>query len=327
MTPDRRALLDEVAGCLPPLERPVLVAVDGADGSGKTWFADELAEVLREAADRPVVRASVDDFHHPREHRYAAGRTGETVWERSFDYLALRRRLIDPWRRGPGTSYVARWHDLCRDARVEQPPGEVPDSAVLVVDGVFLQRPELYDAWDLTVWLDVPDEERYVGWPRGTACRTTPATPTSSATSTRSGSTARPATRSVSPTGWSTTPIRSAPCSAARRHPAARRAGVRGTRTDRGETWREPRDRGPRARDEVRQIGYQTLRAEPPIGTRLRTRPTTIRMIPIHVRIEMLAIRPMSSRIRPRTTTGLPPSSRHLGGVAHWDHSSRLGPG
>lgn len=159
MTPDRRAVLEEIVAFVPESERPVLVAVDGADGSGKTWFADDLAAALR-AASRDVVRASVDDFHHPREHRHGAGRSGETVWERSFDYRTLRRELIDPWRRGAGTSYVARWHDLASDALVDEARLEVPAAAVLVVDGIFLQRPEVYDAWDLTVWLDVADAER-----------------------------------------------------------------------------------------------------------------------------------------------------------------------
>ena len=38
--------------------------------------------------------------------------------------------------------------------------------AVLVVDGIFLHRPELADLWDLGVWLEVPFE---VSVPRGNA--------------------------------------------------------------------------------------------------------------------------------------------------------------
>jgi uridine kinase len=77
----------------------VLVVVDGADGAGKTVLADELARLLPTS-----VRASLDDFHHPRAHRHALGRTGETVWERDFDYPAVRRELLDPWRRGSGAA-------------------------------------------------------------------------------------------------------------------------------------------------------------------------------------------------------------------------------
>ncbi len=146
-------------GAVPPAGRPLLVAVDGADGSGKTWFADDLAAVLA-GRDRPVVRASVDDFHFPRAHRHARGRTGETVWLRSFDYRTLRRLLLDPWRDGAGSAYRRRWHDLATDAWWQEEPEVVPEAGVLLVDGVFVQRAELGDCWDAVVWLEVSDEER-----------------------------------------------------------------------------------------------------------------------------------------------------------------------
>ncbi len=159
MTPSRREVLRRGAGLVPPATRPLLLAVDGADGVGKTWFADELADVLRDGG-RSVVRASVDDFHHPREPRHAQGRTGATVWTRSFDYRALRRELLDPWLAGAGAAYRCRWHDLATDELVDAQPEAVPEEGVLVVDGVFAQRAELRPCWDLVVYLDAPDEVR-----------------------------------------------------------------------------------------------------------------------------------------------------------------------
>jgi uridine kinase len=159
VTPERLAVLTRVADGLPDLDRPVLVVVDGADGAGKTWFADDLAVLLGESG-RAAVRASVDDFHHPRSFRHEIGRTGDTVWSRSFDYRALRHHLLDPWCRGAGTAYRPRHHDLATDALVDEPAACVPERGVLVVDGVFAQRDELAGCWDLVVWLEVPDEER-----------------------------------------------------------------------------------------------------------------------------------------------------------------------
>jgi uridine kinase len=49
------------------------VAVDGVDGVGKTTFADKLSSAI-ERIGRPVIRASVDGFHNPRELRYRRGR-------------------------------------------------------------------------------------------------------------------------------------------------------------------------------------------------------------------------------------------------------------
>ncbi len=156
-TPERLATLGRVADAIGEPGRPVLVAVDGVDGSGKTCFADELAAVLR-ARGAGVVRASVDDFHLPREHRHRLGRTPRAVWTRHFDYRSLRRELLDPWLRGPGASYRPAWHDVVSDEYVDAPLETVPDRGVLLVDGVFAQRAELESAWDLVVWLEVPFE-------------------------------------------------------------------------------------------------------------------------------------------------------------------------
>jgi uridine kinase len=155
---DRGQVLELVWSLVPDPGRPVLVAVDGGDGAGKTTFADALAD---EAPDgRIVVRASIDDFLRPRSRRHALGRTGQTVWEQTTDLTALRRELLDPWLAGPGTPYRRRWFDGRADAPVRDDPEPVPAYGVLVVDGVFAQRPELVDAWDLVVWLEVPDLER-----------------------------------------------------------------------------------------------------------------------------------------------------------------------
>ena len=157
----RAAVLAEVGDLVAlrraALARPVLVCVDGVDGAGKTTFADELAALLEERGER-VVRASIDGFHHPRAHRHAAGRTAEAVWTRHFDHPALRRELLDPWRSGPGSAYRTVVHDVRTDAYVDTAPRLVPEDGVLIVDGVFAQRPELADAWDLAIFLEVPFE-------------------------------------------------------------------------------------------------------------------------------------------------------------------------
>lgn len=158
-SPARRAVLLEVASRIPSLDRPVLVAVDGVDGSGKTTFADELAAVVGGTGRAgAVVRASVDGFHHPKAHRHAQGRTGETFWSRSYDYPALLRELVTPWRSGPGSSYRTAVHDVDTDRALDLPAAVVPDGGLLVVDGIFAQRDELRGCWDLAVFLDVPFE-------------------------------------------------------------------------------------------------------------------------------------------------------------------------
>lgn len=132
-----------------------LVAVDGVDGAGKTTLADRLA---RQVTGRRVVRASVDGFHRPRAERYRRGRESpQGCYEDTFDLAALRRALLEPF--AGGAPFVTAVFDHTRDAPVAAPEQDADGDAVLLLDGVFLQRPELADCWDLVVHLQVPDDE------------------------------------------------------------------------------------------------------------------------------------------------------------------------
>ncbi|GHH33900.1 uridine kinase [Lentzea cavernae] len=142
--------LDEVADLLPARG---LVAVDGVDGAGKTTFCDALAVVLR-ARGREVVRASVDDFHHPRAVRWQRGRTSpEGFFLDSYDYERFVSHLLAPF--AAGQPFRRASHDLGTDEHVDVPAEVAPPSALLLVDGIFLHRDELVAHWDFSVFLHV----------------------------------------------------------------------------------------------------------------------------------------------------------------------------
>lgn len=123
----------------------VLVAVDGPDTAGKTTLADRVARLVAPVA----VRATLDGFHRPAADRAAL------PYEDSFDHRAMAAGLLEPFRAGAA--------EVCQrifDHRADRPDRhhvDVPDRAVLVVDGVFLLRPELAPFWDIAVYLHVPD--------------------------------------------------------------------------------------------------------------------------------------------------------------------------
>jgi uridine kinase len=136
-------------------EGRAIVAIDGLDGAGKTEFADALAAHLR-IGHRSVFRASIDDFHRPRIERYARGRdSAEGFYRDSFNYRTFQRVLIDPFRIGHYGSFVLQAFDLSRDAAFEPKWSSGPDDAILIVDGIFLNRPELKGIWNYSVWLEV----------------------------------------------------------------------------------------------------------------------------------------------------------------------------
>ena len=160
MSPEAQAVLGSVAAMLPSPApgRRVFIGVDGVDGAGKTTFADALGARL----PGPVVRISIDGFHRPSRERYRQGRSSPRgFFEDSYDYAAFRQLVVDPLRPGrPGRSgrYRAASHDLASDRPVCGPELTAPEPAVVLVDGLFLHRPELSGIWDATVFLDVSFE-------------------------------------------------------------------------------------------------------------------------------------------------------------------------
>jgi len=134
-----------------------MVAVDGRHGAGQDAFADGLADILQ-AQGAHVFRASINDFFRPRRDRERAGwLNGPAQYREAYDYSLLRRVLIDPFHTAGSTGFVLTGFDEERDQPVYQPKWATagPD-AVLILDGVFLNRSELSGAWNYSIWLETP---------------------------------------------------------------------------------------------------------------------------------------------------------------------------
>jgi uridine kinase len=154
----RRAVVEHVASRIPEFDGHICprVAVDGPDGSGKTTFAEELDAALR-SAGRLVVRVSLDDFHHVRALRYRLGNESpEGFWRYSFNYRRFRSDVLEPFAPDGSRLYRTAAHDLATDTVLDPEPCTALPGTVLIVDGLFLHRDEIVDAWDLSVFLDVP---------------------------------------------------------------------------------------------------------------------------------------------------------------------------
>jgi uridine kinase len=139
---------------------PAAVAIDGPDASGKTTLADALVAPL-ETRGAFVVRASIDDFERPRAERYVRGRfSAKGYYRDSFDYGAFQRLLLDPLTSGASPALVrTRAFDVVADKPIATRPVAVPARGVVLVDGVFLLRPELRDRWNLSILLEVCERE------------------------------------------------------------------------------------------------------------------------------------------------------------------------
>jgi uridine kinase len=155
MSDTRRAAIETIAGDLAALDlgHPVRVAVDGITAVGKTTFADQLADAVL-ATGRPSARVTMDGFHHPRSTRYQQGRESpDGYYEDAYDFAALRRELLDPLGPGGALRYRTAIIDLAADVPVSAPSQPADPRLVLIVDGSFLQRPELDGGWDCAIFL------------------------------------------------------------------------------------------------------------------------------------------------------------------------------
>ena len=154
----RRQILETIAAHILNVPSPFVlrVAIDGVDGAGKTHFAGELEPLLAKSR-RAVIRASVDGFHHPKEIRYRLGRSSpEGFYRDSYDYKALGEVLLKPLSPGGSGRYRTAVHDVDTETSVSIPEKQAKAGAILLLDGIFLHRPELQGYWDVSVWLETP---------------------------------------------------------------------------------------------------------------------------------------------------------------------------
>ena len=101
----------------------------------------------------------MDGFHHPRARRHRQGRESAIgYYEDAYDFAALARELLEPLGPAGSRRYRTSVIDLGTDTATAAPMRAAPEDAVLVVDGTFLQRPEICDLWDERVWVDTPLE-------------------------------------------------------------------------------------------------------------------------------------------------------------------------
>jgi len=138
----RTQLVLEQLNCLDVVRRPVIVAIDGRCGAGKTTLAGALAE----ETGYPVVH--MDDFF-PQPFQRTAERLampGENV-----DHERFYREVLEPLR--SGRPAFVRPYD-CRTGEIGEPV-PVPDAPLIIVEGSYSCHPALWDDYDLRVFLDV----------------------------------------------------------------------------------------------------------------------------------------------------------------------------
>ena len=156
----RSQLLNELASCIVQIEQshPIRVAIDGVDAAGKTTLAEELVPFIQ-AQGRPVIRASIDGFHHPSHVRHQRGATSPVgYYHDSFNYQALAKWLLIPLGPQGSLEYCTVVFDYRADSERPMTLKTAETNAILLFDGVFLLRPELRAYWDFTIFVEATFE-------------------------------------------------------------------------------------------------------------------------------------------------------------------------
>lgn len=140
------------------LDRPLLVSIDGIDAAGKTMFSKELALKMREMG-RDIIESSIDGFHNPSIIRYRRGRyDSEGYYRDSFNIPALKVLLLDPLKFG-NLRYKTKAFDYIKDIGILSPFLKAKSDSILLFNGIFINRPELRDYWDFSIYLDIGEDE------------------------------------------------------------------------------------------------------------------------------------------------------------------------
>ncbi|HYC69619.1 MAG TPA: hypothetical protein VEB66_00330 [Opitutaceae bacterium] len=136
------------------MSRPVLVAIAGGSGSGKTWLADWLRRLI---GPRAALRLAQDDFYRDRSAVPAPRRAGLNYdHPGALDWEAFEAALRD-LRAGRPCRLPA--YDFATHTRVDATPLE--PRPLVIVDGLWLlRRPSVRHLFDLTVFLRCPEPER-----------------------------------------------------------------------------------------------------------------------------------------------------------------------
>ncbi len=136
--------------------RPLIIGINGVDGSGKTTMASNLADTLRQRGSEALV-LSVDDFHFPRAHRARRGELSPEGFRfDSIDFESIATQALHPLRTAEAfpIRIATATRDLAQDrSRLET--ATVDAGSVVIVEGIFLFQAPVLPLLDFKIFVDV----------------------------------------------------------------------------------------------------------------------------------------------------------------------------
>ncbi len=132
--------------------KPIRVAINGIEGTGKTEFAKKLIIYLNEKG-KNAIHVSIDGFHFNKERRYRQGRNSDKgYYDDAYDELGfVQNVLIASQSTQPKITMAT--HDLETDAYLQLAPINIASDSIIITDGAYLFKPIYINHWDLKIYL------------------------------------------------------------------------------------------------------------------------------------------------------------------------------
>lgn len=135
--------------------KPLLVGINGIDGSGKTSIARNITEYLSDIG-KSVITVSIDDFHNCKKKRYARGSDSpEGYYYDSMNFEEFKTKLLEPIKQAlefPIKVY-SKTFDLHSD-KAQNIENSVLEDSIVIVEGVFLFKPDMIDFFNVKIFID-----------------------------------------------------------------------------------------------------------------------------------------------------------------------------
>ncbi|MGD0795112.1 MAG: HAD hydrolase-like protein [Dehalococcoidales bacterium] len=157
----RRPIFEKIASEIErkkPADRPLVIGVNGIDCSGKTVFTSALQQFL-DAKGHQTQLISLDDFHNPREIRYAGQDQADNYFHKSFDIQTILKKLLIPVREKGEYTATLKLLDLQTDKYTVTRKFSFSRQSIVLIEGVFLFRKDLSPFIDYKIFLEIPLKE------------------------------------------------------------------------------------------------------------------------------------------------------------------------
>lgn len=148
------SIVSEIEKMLKKSNKPLIVAIDGKSGVGKTEIAKKVADKL------DAINVRCDDFFIGGHNDYWAKQGRDKQIDEVINWKRIRTEVIEPLK----NRKKASWHPFnWKEFKGLSPEAiTVSPKNVVILDGAFSNRPELRDIVDFSVLIEVSDRDTRV---------------------------------------------------------------------------------------------------------------------------------------------------------------------